>query len=460
MSAGGARTLQLSVNSSLVSGVAAVLFDILLLSVVKALSQSLCASDNLRRVYDNRRFVAPSTSRLGCLTAAPVGSKTLSRLFSLLIVASTVCVIIVGFAINGTTVRRYQPLTYRSVVRISNTPVAIDYEQDLEILPQTDAAGQQSLVAKRVVATSDIFACQSNNNSHISLFAYAFKETFLDDAKVNINERFDDGECITPDRFDDQRAVRQYPMALTLPNVACSFDSVTPARIDGKKTSVADFATTKCDIDISRLQCYSKKATPVDVTTCAGVGLGKAKGAEDILFVTLIPNIAEPYTIQTTAVDVKPDPADYERYAANVAFIAAAGFGGGIPFYAYHAVSNVDYNVTLQHRIEDADVSEIDLRLAIPTLGFLGATTLILFIASIILGICVVYNKGRIGYNRFCSVPEILQLSGPKHVSKLRRGGRQRRYIGVRESSPTVGVLRPDEQCGDTWAEADLEGRY
>lgn len=73
----------------------------------------------------------------------------------------------------------FEPVLYRSVAQITGQTIDIDYEHDLKIVPGTETGSEQKLQSKRLVAASDSFSCERSNATFVSMYGYAFKNTFL-----------------------------------------------------------------------------------------------------------------------------------------------------------------------------------------------------------------------------------------------------------------------------------------
>lgn len=153
---------------------------------------------------------------------------------------------------------------------------------------------------------------------------------------------------------------------LTSQAAECTFQSIVPSCQDKKSTSAATFASSKGDINITHPQCYGKRAT-----ACVGAGMLSGRKEEEGLYVVLVPDTHRPETTQVTSLDALMAPSEYEKYATNIALLAAAGFGGGVQFYSSIAITNIAHNKTFQRKVSEKYISEVDLHVFVPAVCLL-----------------------------------------------------------------------------------------
>lgn len=462
--AGDALTVQLRANSSLVSGLAAVLFDILLLGVLKTLTQSLCSTANLYLVYDSRRPVAPSTSRLGLLVGGPVGPRLLSRVFSLLIAAATACVIVIGFSINGKNVAVFESVTYRTRVRITGVPLDIDFDREFAVVDAKEKHSvPQKLVSKRLLAIANSWTCLVSNYTHLILFDYVLKDNFLDRTLLDISSGFGgNAECVRGEYFKEPHIGRSFPRPLPLKAANCDLENITPVFGEGNNKGIANFTTKFCEVNFPPMQCFTDYHT-----SCSAVGVGKGDD-EGSTYVVLVANSMDPQGAQIVRVDPLHDKSLHEQYAANVAFMSAIGIPAEVANLAHMAITNFEYNVTLQRRRgTEEEVSEIDLRLAVPAVCVVLVLTVLLGLMASVLWVTVVLLKGRRRYNQFSTVPEILdlavQMDDNMEIADGKQSRRRSPFVGVLPERPLLGVINVErrkgkgEVQGGDWPESEIQ---
>lgn len=128
---------------------------------------------------------------------------------SLLIAACTVCVIILGFSINGTTVAQFETISYRSLIAITGNPQDIDLDAEYEFVQgSSDESAPKRLLSHRLVAMQNSYACHAICYSHLTIFAYVFKDIYLNKSKVDFGKMFTDSECLTSNSFNESYKVR------------------------------------------------------------------------------------------------------------------------------------------------------------------------------------------------------------------------------------------------------------
>lgn len=456
--------LQLDVHSSMASGLAAVFFDILLLGLIKSHAQVLCAIANLHLVYDRRRPIHPTISRFGFLAGGPVGPIQLSRVFSILILLSTACVIVIGFCINGTTVSRYEPRMYSSVVTMGKKPISIDYDKAAPLSPTPSPSGDQDSdapaspqkVARKLVGLSDTYSCMRTNYGYSTLYGYAYRDTLLDYDPVDISKRLEGGECLVEENFRHESISRSYNLSLPTSDKRCDLSSLITSFPDGSAAQGSATIRTddRCDINIlDNFRCCRRPLR----TSCATIGSSHDRRKKDF-FVLLTSNVGDNekfedvQIVQINSVDKE----DYEKYLTVVAFLSAVGFGGGLANLANMAISDVAYNRTLDKDLGKVDVTEIDLVVALPALVVVLVTTLLLSILAVVMWVRVVYAKRRLHYNTFVTVPDILDMVQAEKISRRKDRGGDKPFIGVRVDHPGLAVCSEEQCCGAPWSEEEI----
>lgn len=449
----GSWEYQIDTSSSLVSGVAALIFDIVLLGLIKALSQSICTTANTYLLYDKNRSLDPKTSRFGMLTGSPVGQILLVRVLSVMIALSTVCAIILGFAIDGKTVQLYEPLKFRSLVTISKKPTLIDFENEAKVLPASATNPMPvTLASRRLVSASDAFACTSSNFSHTFMHGYAFEKTKLDDELIGFFEKPTDASCVEEGPFRRPPGAFVFPSWVAYPTASCSFRTINLENSKNNSQFPANFTSDNCNLALGKLQCYSGRNI-----ACAGVAEGRGRAGEPVLVNVLVQDVQIPENQQSVAVPMSMSAAERQKYAANIAFLSAIGFGGELQVLVYVAASAFEYDVELERRVDDKDVCVVDLRVAIPVLVIVVVITAVMAVTCVWLWVIWIWKKGREGYNKFSTVGELLELAEPEKVSKFRRRPKRRIYVGVRKDRPVVGVLDREDEVGGDWPEKDVQ---
>ena len=458
MSASTPGVWRISVDSNLASGIAALVFDILLLGIIKWQCQALCKYANLFLLYDRRQPILPGTSKIGALTGGPIGPINLARLFSFLIMLSTASIVVLGFCINGRTVTAFRPQIYAVVVNFTNTPLEIDFSNEFEL--KCSGTNCTRMVSKRLYAMEDMARCKKSNYSHTKIYSYAYKELILDAEKQELGSDFPGGICVTEENFREPMILREYGRKARSSPVRCRFSEIqNPFRGNGDINDVreAEFVADadECEPEVKHLSCFKS-----DTTACAGWGQAR-RNEKTGHYVVLVPDITtgenNGEVVQVSSLD---NEEQQKKAASNVAFLSAVGFQGSVSNLANMAVSDILVNKTLDFLEEGGqNISEVDLNLATPAFAVLAATTLLLAVLVFVSWICVVVLKGRRGYKTFCSIPQILQLVCTEKASKMKSTVAAKRVIGVSRRGPHLSVYKEGnkEECSDwSWEEPDV----
>lgn len=447
----------LYISSSLASGVAALLFDIVLLGIIKALSQVLCSNFNLFYVYDKRCALAPETSGLGTLTGGPVGHIALSRFFSVLILVCTICAVFLGFSINGKSVPKFEDTTFKTKVSISSVPLEIDFGEEFQILPVTNQSHPRILVSTRLLAITNSYACHRSNYSHVFVYSYVLRDYVLDKTKIDMQQTLSqattrvDAECIRFPTFKEEQVDIFTTRLVPMSDLRCSISNLQPVFANQSKTGNATFTTSSCSLSFLPMQCFRGLTT-----SCAAVGEGQGQEKGN-MFIVAVPNVPNSNDVGVFRLGVKGFGEPYDRLARNVAFIQAVTlFTGDLSNHLNMALTNFEYNVTLQERVGLKQVSEIDLQLLTPIVLFFMSVSFLLGAAALGTWVWVVYSKGRVKYTRFTDVSDILAVISPVCPSKFKIKERKMpMYIGVRHEIPRIGLLDTNESC--SWIEEEIQ---
>lgn len=450
--------LVLNVDSSWASGVAALVFDIIFLSIIRYYSQLLCSSANLALVYDRRRPIRPATSKLSALTGGPTGPILLVRLLSVLVLISTAAVIVLGFCINGETVATFHPETYGAVTNFTGVPIDIDYRNEFEVQPKgCTGKNCKILVSKRLLALTDPTRCLTRNSSHGILYSVGYKNLDLDGEKQELKQMYPNATCISDIKFNQSRIIRSYEVSGDIPSQQCRFKNITdPYGTEGggggDDTKETTFEAEFCDYEIQDMMCYK-----TNVTACAGWGkIDRNRKAS--YFIVLVPDIDEirEETISLNGEIARGDPTGV---VSNVAYFSALGFRGGVYRLVNMAASEVLSNVSLQQKVGTKNVSTIDLRIAVPAFAIIATTTVSLAVIASLSWTFIVLLKGRRKYNKFCSIPEILALTGEEMASKFGDLKSSRKVIGISRRGAHLLICDENlhEECtGSNWLEEEI----
>lgn len=426
----------LPLNSYLVSGVTILFFNFLVFSSVKALCQSICASANLRAIYDLRLALAPRRSRLASFFGGPTGPQPLARFFAVLIAAYALLVVLLDFSVNGSTVVNRVPTVYRSLVRAhpQGQPIIIDYANEYRVLPN-----DTHLASRRLVALAEAHSCLNLNISHHSMFAYAYRNTHLDKTLIPVETFLEGAVCVTSDRFTQELRMHVFEQIPEL-GINCSLKGASRIEVQpARSKSVIHDATiipsvnSTCNLKFHAVQCFKLK------TMHCGAVASRTDYADPNFFVLRFENHTMPHKFgihQLREMDTIP-PAHAKLLAANIAFFAAVNFDYGLFNSMYMALSEVVYDVTLVRTIS-SNVSEINVTIAAPVLTILGVTALALAVAALVMWVKYVYLKDRRKYVTFSTVEEVLAMVRSDGLTKSTEGDTSDQVIFLRGNRPVL----------------------
>ncbi|CDF32995.1 unnamed protein product [Chondrus crispus] len=448
----GESVLTLQVNSSLVSGFAALIFDILLLGIIRYHAQLLCAAANIALLYDYRCPIRPATTRWAALTGGPTGPILLVRFLAFLIMLSTAAVIILGFCINGETVPEFENRMYGAVVNFTGMPTKFDFANEFELQPPGCSGDScKRMVSKRILALTDPSRCTEKNFTHGFVYSYAYRDLTLDDKKEELVQLYPGGICVNEKQFNESWVSRSYRMSNSA-DLDCVLDAIDNPFGEGPASGgprKVEPIIDSCPMEVKDMYCYK-----TDRTSCAAWGISEIDTGT-AYYVVLIPDI-ETMNEESNRIPSAIAKGDPAGYVANVAFLSAVGFNGGPSRLSSMAVSEVLQNVTLNRKQAIRNVSTIDLRIAIPTFAVLATTALVLVVLALASWVRVVLLKGRSEYNTFSSVPEILELVVVEKASKFKGRKTSRRFIGISKEDSCIVVCDEDNKkqyTGSDWPE-------
>lgn len=457
--------LQLQLDSSIVDGFVSVTFDLLLLSVCHILSQSICSSYNLYHVYDIRQPLLLHSTRTLFSGHGPVGHVRVSRILSFILSFCSICVILLGFSINGRLENTFRSTSYKSVVSIDSPPLPIklDYLNEYNAL-QEQKGQRPDRISRRLIALSVLDRCQVCSYSHCEYHGLGFKNVELNGDLVESWNLIDNWtrngvvECVTSNNFKNGIVSWRYKREKTHADLKCDLESIT---VSGTNLFTSGKPTGNCDVTIEDMRCFSRpeQGGPDVKTHCAGVGKTKTSKREHLV---LFRNSDLPYHPEITpfamSLHDKILPEEVQTYLENVAFMASLDLG---PAYKLDlmAFATISYDTMLGSRNKDlVNISEINLFIAVPSLVILVLSAVFLITTAISAWIVNVYVKQRQSYNTFSTVPEVLELlvhekdktdatiidgSSFPSIGILKRSFK----IGVRKSVDSF--LSKSEKCND-----------
>lgn len=427
-------------DSSLISGISALLFDILLLALIRIQCQVVCSIANLYFIYDKRTPVALQCSRAGFLTEGPVGHPSLSRIFSILLLVVTALAIAIGFSLNGKTIPRYSETSFASKVEFGFVPLDIDFAKEYSEQNGT------TMVSKRVLAVFESSACSSMNFTHITLFPHVFSKTMLNRDLIPIRTHLPDRGCVTIPRFRRSNGFSS-PMWTGSPDKQCRLTNVTVLGLNADGMRKANFTGDDCHLQVDELFCFRR--------SCAGIGYSDKERQR---YAVLVSDYAVNSKEQVVKLNEEWKISNYTQFVQNVAFFSGAGFSGGMLKFRFSAMARIDLNVRLGTLTERVNVTEVDLGIAGPAVVIIVMSVIGLFAAWGFLWFRVVHLKGRYTYNRFSNVQEILALIDGTRARKTRGGfGDVGSFcIGIRKDLPKIGIDQEAAVSGSDWQECEL----
>lgn len=436
--------VEIPINSAIVSGFVAVVFDIFILLLIKTRAQSICEHSIVRLIFDKRLAVSPKASRLGLIFGGPTGPPGISRILSLALAVCTICVVVLGFSVVGSTVTRYERLKYTSVLSVGDRPLNIDFERESRNFGNT----RERKFSRRMIAVSMMQLCTEKNYTHTSLYGFAYKDVELDYSLMLRREGLEGAECMTESNFRQAVAHISYDRE---PKKRCAFSSITTTN-ESATPSAARFKTTTCDVQLTHMYCILLGR----ILSCTGVGTRLEEGKNRIYGVS-VPHVKDLSITQVEPVPDVVEGSDMAQYAANMAFFQGHGFAGGIAAFGPMGVAKFEKDLWLEKSNGTREVSNVNFRIVIPILAIIGMVLGLLLLADGLLWLLVVRRKGRQPFNNFCSVSEVVKLVGELDIRNGYKNCAKSWVVGIRGESPCVGIMEKKEYNeGTIWDESDL----
>lgn len=442
----GDHIWQLQQDSSVVEGFVSLIFDLFLLGICHLFAQSICSNFNLRIVYDTQQALSLHTSKVLFVGHGPIGPKWMTRILSGMLSVCTVCVVLLGFSINGLSENTFKPTSFRSVVSIKSPPVLIDLDYDQEFEADNSQTGvRPNKLSHRLIALSVIDRCQTCSYTHCEYMALGFKDVEINHTLSNSWETIEtwtkerSAECIVSQKFKEDIVSWRYERNKNHFDLKCSIVINT---LDGDSFVNAEHRGP-CDLDIEEMRCFKRPSyddfeIPVH---CAAVGQSEKSEVKQLM---LFKNSDLPLDIQITpfamSISNKFTSEQIRKYLDNVAYMSSLDLGDAykLDLMAFQTISQ---KVSLDERNSDvANITEIDLRVALPSIIIF----LFLMTVKIIVGGSMFfmnnYIKGRKYFNKFTTVPEILELLLENDKPNLTR-------MAV-NACPKIGILKQSMQIG------------
>lgn len=432
------HVLTIGIDSNVVEVTAALLFDVLLLSLIEYLCQAICAHHNLYRVYDSPSGVLPLRARrLALFGDGLIGAPWLSSVLTVVLALVVASNIIVGFAVTGRSEPVYHAVKYAAVVGTAADNAVLVVDPTREISDDVDNYDRQpTYLSSRLVALKKMDWCQTCNYTHCTTFAYAYENDELGTELVHVGEAYDSyrATCVSGQNFRDAR-VMATPTRVKQKEGWCGIlemdvdynnsNSSSNSGVNGSMLLGIGNIHKKeyCHFDIQKPRCIQR---PKHETICATIGQHKRDPPDTTERYLMLMNIPAGDSKPPNLFDVSRIAASvsqrlhndtWERYMETAAFMAAVGLGPAymlqlMPFATFSA------NQTLLRRDVDnrtRNVSDVDLRVALPGVVVVIVTAgVLLAVAGVTWGLFVRrYDRG--GCNAFASVTELVEVMvGPE----------------------------------------------
>lgn len=460
------HVLTIAIDSNVVEVTVALLFDVVLLSLIENLCQAICAHHNLYRVYDSPSGVLPLRARrIALFGDGLIGVPWLSSLLTVVLAVVVVSNIVVGFAVTGRSEPVYHAVEYAAVVGTALDHAVLVVDPAVEIGDDDDNSGREpTYLSSRLVALKKMDYCQTCNYTHCTLFAYAFRNEQLGRNLVHVGEatESDSATCVSAHNFRDAR-VMAIPTRVKQKDGWCGIESMDVdygTVANNNSTSISNSGESRgnegmslgighnlryeyCHFEILSPRCVRR---PKHDTVCATIGRhlrDPIDTTERYLMLMSIPRsedddnsatqAAAPSLYDLSRIDAsvghRLDNDTWERYMETAALMAAVGLGPGymlqlMPFASFSA------NQTLLLRAADGrtrNVSDVDLRVGLPAVVAVCVTAGVLVVAAAVTWGLFVHRQGRGGCNAFASVTELVEVMGAgPGGGAAARGGRKK----------------------------------
>lgn len=465
-----AHILQLSTNSALLEGTVSIVFDLVFLASAELLIAQICASHNLRLVYDAGTVLRlrPRNARSLTLALAPVaaGPSGLSRALSFLLLIVTAAVVVLGFSINGRSQNEFTHYVVRSLASIHAppAPLSFNYRDEYRFDRNQSEDEKPRWQSGRLVALQMIDKCLVCQYSSCNYLAYVFPSAILGSELLDTQNirKLPKGVCVTKTTFREDVINWSYSRAQKSPRRKCKMERIeVSSKVDDVPTSGKPVVQS-CDFTIVMTRCYRRKDAK---TRCAMVGRFEA----DQRMHVLVARNAEPESglvdLQIAFFEMarvtKLTTQQMQQYLDGVSFLASLNLA---PAYKLDLMAfvHVTYNEILQRRnvLKDMNVSDVDIRLAIPSMIILVTTAVVLGVVALKGWVVEVYSKERQYFNSFTTVPDVLELllESGAHVNRGRKEKGFSPAVGIRRDTARIGVQAPGEDVvgGSTMDEREV----
>lgn len=455
--------LLLRVDSSVVDGLVSLIFDVLLLSICNFLSQAICSHYIIHTVYNAQRPLSLHSTRVLYFGHGLVGPERISRILCFILSIATLTVIILGLSIKGRTAG-----VYRSFVGIASPPLVaqLDYENEYE-LGEEQFVLRPNFISRRLVAFTLMDKCWTCRYSHCAYMGISFTDEEVNGqlvpswATIEKWSHSKSVQCV----MDKAVTVSWTDITKKSPaHLQCELESI---EVPDEGSFIKGTPKGKCDLFLKDVRCYRrrKQGGPKIAVHCAA--LGKADGADSLYLIVFldakhIRNVEIAPFAMSKHVNLPSE--QIETYLKNVAFFSSLDLGPA-PKLDLMAFSTVIYNAELETpNANMVNVTEVDLRIAIPCLVILFLTLTVLCLVFMTTWILIVHSKKRKHFNSLSTVSEILELLLP--CSEALEPNSSNRCpppsIGILRESLRIGVRRswsdfilPDERRIEEWRAAE-----
>lgn len=407
-------------DSNVVEVILAILFDVVLIGIIEALSHAISSHSNLFQLYNSRKGMLKLKSwRLSMFSGRVYASPLASKIFTAVLFLSVISNIIISFSVTGRAQNVYFEETYPSMLTVKDSPTIkdIDYMNEFKVI-EGDLERRPTYLSSRLVALEKIDWCQSCNYTHCTILSYAYENVTLTTQLVNGWDAYNSYQatCVSDQTFETNVVLSSFYRDIQIDG-CCEINKPMVVQFDddGSFGTAKNMTYLYCAYDLLfDPRCFRREGFP---TRCATVARHKTYEDRNQLHLYLIMDASEPSDIRiniislSTLYDVSNET--WMKYIEVAAYMIALDLAFShqwmielMPFISFSTNASLrKRNISLEE-----NVSDIDLRIFLPSIFFLAINSIILAAVAAIKWYVFVFRKNRRFFNTFSTTEQILEL--------------------------------------------------
>lgn len=439
--------LVVNASSNIISGLYTCIEVILSVVLIRSI-RLIFAWYNLKSIYNDRKIVQLSTTRLSLFTDPGLAPRKLSRASVVISLAVLALLTAGSFGIVGKSeeVIELEKVGQKVTLAEENNVV------DLRMHISEDFHMSDPFLSGTILLLSGA-SCQTKSSKKTTTFGYFNELDDLTTLKWKRNDKPRNSTCMitgsqyVPEKIFEESIERLDSKAEIERECQHMFEAlpVITSLVPGQMTQISlpgDLSPKKCPISFLEMWC-----TTGHQDSCAvSVYFRKTEMYSEILVAYNV--FDDTYTLRKTTNQRTSSPAS-GGVLQNIAFLAAAKMEDQLEWARYAARFRIETNAEIRKIVGMRDITHINVALVAATVGVAVFIIFFVRVAAIWGWIIYITRPGRQEYNKFNSALDAISCAA---VETFREGGcrfRKSTAVSVKVTAAGVGPVKLDLDSTD-----------